>query len=264
MLDPVTGASQGAIDGVSNDFVYMRYARPDAHPVLMLGSGEVVDVATGNKFLRELSENSYRNWQNFATTTSQRYLYSQDSGLSGSTLIRYRMGYTSLFTDHWYARETGRTSGGENGQDICVSADDSRLYTANGYPYFFRVFDAGSLALQGPLAATSYPQSTECSWNGLFAGGTFGSYSDPYNLWVYDQAGNELQALLVRGSGHEVARDQVHFTPDATRMVIVTGGPSLSLNFVNAPPGELISAGPTTPRARRSQARSAAGSRCRR
>ena len=114
---------------------------------------------------------------NQATTTSQRYLYSQDSGLSGSTLIRYRMGYTSLFTDHWYARETGRTSGGENGQDICVSADDSRLYTANGYPSSSGV--RNDARAEGPLAATSYPQSTECSWNGLFAGGTFGSYSDP-------------------------------------------------------------------------------------
>lgn len=234
-LDPATGASLGSIDGVSGDFVNVVYARPDAHPVLILGSGEVIDVATGTPFTRQLAENAYREWQSIATMSTQRYLYTQDSGLSGSTLLRYRVGYSALIPDHWYAQVEGQTSGGANGQDLCVSADDQRVYTANGYPYYFNVFNAETLEMLAPLPATSYPQSTECAWNGLFAGSTFGGDSDPFNNWVYDEDGNEVQADLIRGPGHEVARNQVHFSADATRMIIVTGGPSLSLNFVDAP-----------------------------
>lgn len=138
-----------------------------------------------------------------------------------------------MLDDRWYAQLTHEASGGSNGQDVCLSADQRRVYTANGAPYSFGVFDADTLASMGTLPGTPYPQSAECAWNGLFVGGAYSI--DPYNTWFYDEAGVSVREQSIRGVGHGVGRDAVRFSPDATRVITVTGGPSISINFTNAP-----------------------------
>jgi hypothetical protein len=222
-------------EGLGNNYVRLYYVRPDAHPMLILGTTEVLDLETGEIMPQTLLFTGQNNGASVTVDESQRILYAQNAGISASTLARFRIGYSSLLPDHWYAEQTHTASGGENGQDVCLSGDQQRVYTANGYPYEFRVFDADTLEPLGTLPGTAYPQSTECAWNNQFVGGAMVSSIEPYNTWFYDESGASQLDQLIRGAGHAVTRDGVRFSPDATRVITVTGGPSFSINFTNAP-----------------------------
>jgi hypothetical protein len=112
----------------------LAYARPNAHPVLLLGAGRTYDVATGALYSNGISGES------FDVDPANQVVYVQDTGSSPSRLRQYAISITALGDDPFVVRAGPESSGGSNGQDICTSADGARVYSANGAPYDFSVF----------------------------------------------------------------------------------------------------------------------------
>jgi len=229
-FDALTGQQVGIYNNGSQT---AHYARPDGHPVLIAGNGEVIDLSNGTSFQRVLTELNYYSNTRYNRNSTSRFLFGQNRGLSPSTLVKYRMSYSSLVAGRFTADVVALTYAGENGQDLCVSADDRRVYSSNGAPYEFVVLDAATLGTLPPLPGQAYPTEIDCSWNGWVAGGVIAQGQDPTNIWIYDSAGVSVAKLKLGQS----STSQVSFSADATRLVAITNALNgLAIDFASTPP----------------------------
>lgn len=149
--------------------------------------------------------------------SGSKYFFTQNLGLSPSTLTQYALVYSALTPDGLSVTLGPSTSGGSNGQDICVAADGSKVYTANGSPYVFQAFDSNALQPTQTLPGTAYPDNAECGWNGLFVVGA-DAYFNATDVWVY----NVLRGALV-------------LSGDNTRIIGSSDVPSLDFHSIPSP-----------------------------
>jgi Viral BACON domain len=213
----------------------IAYINVGARPTLAIGRGGFYDVASGREHSVTIDAGWYGGMLSFAVDPLSRYFYTQNMGLSASTVSKYSIRRTALTEDGVAIAPAGGNSGGSNGQDICVSSDGEWLYTSNGHPYVFYIFAASSFQYYDQLPGDAYPNNTECGWNGIFVGGS-DSYYATEDVFVYRADQSQLTTLKMGDTTYN------HLTPrslvlsgDNTRVIGSTSRPSLALKSIPAP-----------------------------
>lgn len=236
-IDPMTGAAirhypwgNGTVS-----LPDLAYARPSGHPILLLGNGSIYDVSSGQKYQATFGQGAYALYFSLAVDGAAHYFYTQDKGLSPSTLTQYTLKYTALTADGLIVTQGPSTmNAGYNGQSLCASADGSRVYTADGAPYVFSAFSTSSnLQQTQTLQAAPYPGAAVCAWNGLFVGGA-DAYYNSVDVWVYEPDGVQLTTLNMHpATVHSLS--SLALSGDDTRVIGITGAPSLDMHSIPSP-----------------------------
>jgi hypothetical protein len=185
----------------------VAYARPDAHPLLLIGAGDVFDADTGARRTAR-TNGGYDNSVSFAVAPDSAHVFAQDRGLNPAGLTRYEVTYDERGVEPLTIGSFGSVRIGSYGQGLCVGADGSRIYSAKSAPYVFEVYAPDDLSLRTSLAGDAYPVNAACGWNGLFFGGNDGQ------VWVYraDDAPVDVFALRAAAGTMVLSGDNTRIT----------------------------------------------------
>jgi hypothetical protein len=194
----------------------VAYARPNAQPIVITPGGAFA-VATGQRYADGTSPGWYGGNGTLTLDPAERNVYSHNFGSSPSTLSQLRIAYSALATAPLVVKYGGATNTGSNGQDVCVSEDGARVYTASGAPYTFSVFGTANLQQVQTLPANAYPNNAACGWNGLF----FGGASPGATVWIYRPDGTAVTTLTM---GIGLRTDSVVLSGDNTRVAASAEG----------------------------------------
>ena len=222
------------------DIPYFAYARPGAHPALLipgLGGGTVIDLNGNNT--TSYFNTTYLN--TIAVSPDQTKLYLVETGgVSPSSSIYASMTWSELPAVGLITTPT-TVFNSATGWDVAVSADASHVYAVPG----FEVLSGTDLSLQTTLAGNIGANSVATSWNGLLATGSVGDIDatsnnpDSYNIWIYDPSLNLLPTLQSDpGTGtnaYSLIRSGLQFSGDGTRLVSATQG-GFRIQTLPAPP----------------------------
>jgi len=211
-LDPATSA-------------VLQYARPDGHPVVIIpATGEAFETFNGNRIALPSSSGLLGPLVT-AISSDRQMLYTEDTGVSSTTVYSYRLDYSEANTQRLLVTPVASNTGTDdlrgNGQDLAVSADGTKVYVAAGSPYRFDILDPATLTLTGFLTGDTYPDNVETCWNGLLAGGADDSSNATGDIWIYDNAG-ALRGRLDSGTDRLFA-NRLTFSGDCTRIVTGSG-----------------------------------------
>lgn len=165
----------------------IAYARPAGRPFLLM-TNRAYDLQTGTAYNTTIS--GYQ----MHVSAQDRYVYGIDTGISPSSVTQTALSYSALLGGGLRAQARFGRSPGGNGQDVCVSADGVRVYTASGAPYEFPTYDAQTMLQIQTLPGVAYPNNAACGWNGLVFVGS-NAYYDAMNAWVYRADGSLVTPL---------------------------------------------------------------------
>lgn len=211
-LDPTTAA-------------VLQYARPDAHPVLIIPTtGEAFETLNGNHISLP-SSSGFLGGLVAAVISDYRMLYTLETGVTPATTYSYRLDYSNANTTRLLVTpltmNTGASDLRGSAQDIAVSADGAKVYVAAGAPYRFDILDPATLTWTGSLVGDAFPDNVETCWNGLLAGGADDSSNAMGDIWIYDNAGS-LRGRLHSGTDR-LFPSRLSFSGDCTRIVTGSG-----------------------------------------
>jgi hypothetical protein len=230
--DDGSGLSTSFVTPQSPSNASLHYARPDGQPVLI--SGGSPDVYEAFPHFRH---NSVALAGPAITAgSSQGRVFTQNQGLSPSTISAYRLRHSRLPAVGLLVDALGSDVGIDsavrsNGQDVALSADGMQLYVAAGAPYRFDILNPTTLAYLGSLDGDPYPNNVEACWNGLLAAGA-DTTAVAGDIWIYDPAG-ALRARLDSGNSSLVRRT-LAFSGDGTRLISANGS-GLRIQALPAP-----------------------------
>jgi hypothetical protein len=213
-IDPQTGAIQNHWQA-SLDRGGMIYARPDAHPVLIVGESVMVDLVTGSVY------SQYHMYaEQAALSANQRMLYGVSSyGNSYESIYAQRLRYSSVVTPNGVIGTSAQHDSSDDTSylGVGVSQVSNRVFVpAQGVARRVDVFDGASMTLQSPLTlpALQTPYFAETSWNGRVAvmsshpttGISIATFSDsgaPVATWSAGSGGISFQVkgLIFSGDG---------------------------------------------------------------
>lgn len=226
----------------------LAYARPDAHPLILSPwSGNAFDLGTSASYPIDITSGANGVARPFLTVSAdQTMLYAISTGLSPAQVGADSLVYSTLPSVGLIVTQTAFNSGAftplSNGQDIAVSPDGKRVYTASGAPYVFEVFNSATLAIQSSLAGDPYPNNIVTSWNGLVAAGSSSALDAAGDIWIYDSSGN----LVTRMSSDSVTSSTV-FHALAQRSLLFSGDGARLASMSQSAAGLRIQAVPPPP-----------------
>lgn len=202
----------------------LQYARPDAHPVVISpATGEAFEVFNGNHI--DLPGSGLLGQLVTAVSSDSRMLYTEETGVSSTTVYAYRLDYSNANSARLLATPMAINTGTDdlrgNGQDLAMSADGTKVYVASASPSRFDILDPATLTLTGFLAGDTFPNNAETCWNGSFAGGADDSSNLVGDIWIYDNAGT-LRGQLDSGTDR-LFPTRLSFSGDCTRIVTGSG-----------------------------------------
>lgn len=224
-LDTTTGSELRRYPWASIMSSGLGYARPNAHPVLLIGNSKVFDVDTamfhGSQVTAGFSEDA-----SFAVDADDQFVYAQDHGAEPSNLRQYAIDYDLRRADPLVATQRHSLNTGVFGQTLCVAADGSRVYAANGSPST-PAFSAAALVQIQQLPGGG--SEAACGWNGLFFGG-----DSVNNITVYRIDGTPLGTFVLPADAGSVV-----LSGDNTRIAGSSnpfqGTPSFSIRSTPSP-----------------------------
>lgn len=226
--------------GAAGNIPYFAYARPGAHPELLiptLGGGTTIELKN-NQFNASF-QTTYLD--TIAVSPDQTKLYLVESGGSSPT--------SSIYSTMTYSEVSGvgllttptTVLNSATGWDIAVSADGSHVFLAGGID----VLSGTDLSLQTTLAGNIGANSVATSWNGLLATGSNSDTNattnspDSYNIWIYDPSLNLLGTLQsdpgTGANAYSLIRSGLQVSGDGTRLVSATQG-GFRIQTLPAPP----------------------------
>lgn len=240
VLDARTGDLLGEMPMDGNNASTLHYMRPNAHPVLITGNGEVFDVTTRTRLEEGLGLSTYFPSNKFAHSSDQRFLFSHTRAFSSGGVDKGRIAYSSLVTPRFVTEGLSISApSGEGDSDLCVSGDDLLVLTGSSRFYeSFNLLNASDLQIAQRVSAPSnaYGASTVgCLWNGLFMGSTDWDMAGTPNMYFFDAQGNIISSFLLYQADHEPLKDRIIVSGDASRVIAGTGGPSFHMTFYDAP-----------------------------
>jgi len=195
------------------------YARPNGKHMILSGA-QAIDAVTG----ADLGGSSMLARLHCATGAGLSSLICQDEGLSAATIYRGSVDHTLAVTPSFQVAITSALSEGslgQNGQDLAISPDGTRVATASGYPYVFPVLDADTFAVLSKQGGDAYPNNVEYGSDGrLFAGAA--TYSGGVDLWVYRPDGTLQASYLIRGGTKNMWLRALKVSGDAMFAIVTT------------------------------------------
>ncbi|MES2164493.1 MAG: hypothetical protein V4476_25345 [Pseudomonadota bacterium] len=206
----------------------MLVIRPEGVNIILAGNGTAYVAATGKPLTGGLPFGS------LASTSDGRRVYSQDSGISPSSVRGYTVDYvdakdpTITFTPltsqlPWDTNSPVRS----NGRDIAVSADGGQLYVANGAPYLCSRLDPNDLRYLGSLpGGDAYPNNVKVGVDGRVYCGISGWYSSS-DVWVHGSEGKLLRSFKFAGYARVLLPGQMVISADGMMLIGLTDDPRL-------------------------------------
>lgn len=199
-VDPSTGAigtiydasPQAAFGAAGTGLAVMH---PNGYAMLFTPNGHAYDLATGTAMPSSSDLAGVLMSEAYSSTPDQTLL----AGVIGyaSRMVRSALnGGTLVITRNVF---TPNTAGGADGQS-CFSANGDRIYTASGYPYNFPATSLATGQLVQTLPGTNYPDSMQCSWNGIVIGGVDNTISANDIFVYYGPTGVSLANLNSGGN----------------------------------------------------------------
>ncbi|MBJ7313363.1 quinoprotein amine dehydrogenase [Rugamonas sp. CCM 8940] len=167
----------------------LQVIRPNGIEALLLQDGAT--VLTSNAWLSGIALPAGE----LAASADGKRLYLQDRGASTNTLLSYSLDYSAAAPNNLLiARQYGGPrSGNSNGQDLAVSPDGSRLYTASATPAQCVALNTLDLSIVNYLPAVqARPNNVEVGSDGrVYCGGAING--SPSDVWQYDANGAALK-----------------------------------------------------------------------
>jgi hypothetical protein len=157
--------------------------RPNGQQVVVLGDGSAFDAANGKLLATSnLLEGIQVGSLSLAASTDGRRLFAQNRGISPTSVSSFYVLYDDIkgFRIVYVRTNLFNSPPASNGQDLAVSLDGSKLYSASGAPYKCSALDATNLAFTGALpGGEAYPRNVEVDSNGRIY------CSNESHVWVH-------------------------------------------------------------------------------
>lgn len=196
-------------------------SHPNGFAMLFVPNGHAYDIATGTAQPASSALSNLTSAQAYASTPDQTLL-ANEAGIATRVVRSALNGSSLVLTSNVLAPSTAQ---GRVGQS-CFSANGDRIYTASGYPYNFPATSLSSGQVIQTLAGNAYPDSVQCSWNGLVIGGIDGYY-DANDIFVYyGPTGVSLTDLSSNGAGsayRDLNIQGLAVSADGTRLISAWG-----------------------------------------
>jgi hypothetical protein len=214
-LGTVYDASPQALYGSAGSGLAVMH--PNGYAMLFTPNGHAFDLASGAA--EPVSADL------FGVTMSEAYTIKPDQTLLaniigyGSRIQRSALNGGTLVISRNVL--TPSTAEGADGQS-CFSANGDRIYTASGYPYDFPATSVATGQVIQTLPGTNYPNSMQCSWNGIVIGGVNGYYSADDIFVYYGPTGVSLGNLSSNGSSgayRSLTPRAMAVSADGTRLI---------------------------------------------
>ncbi|HEU5134777.1 MAG TPA: hypothetical protein VFU13_06500, partial [Steroidobacteraceae bacterium] len=168
-FDPQTGVTQRQWSA-SLDRGGIIYARPDAHPVLIVGESVIVDLET-----HSVNGQYHLYAAQAGLSANQRMLYGASPYGNGNlSIFAQSLRYSSVAVPNVVIRSAGQYDSTNDAGYVGVGASQvsNRVFAAaQGLARRVEVIDGASMTLQPPLTlpAPQTPYFVDTSWNGRFA-----------------------------------------------------------------------------------------------
>jgi len=219
-------------------FIHMAYSRPNGYPVLIVDDTNIYDASTGVAMGPIFDNGYYFNLVLSASLNGNKFC-GIDSGLTSVSIYCYDTHYSYLnggslsLSDVALLKNIDINGNGwaEYGMDIALNADGSKIYTANGKPNDFIVYDGNTHGYLQSLPAALYPNNIEIGSNGLIYGGctTTSHSTSNCTLWAYDSTGVEQYSGNITNFLHD---HQLVVSGDGSRVI---GLSTNTMQFITAP-----------------------------
>lgn len=202
----------------------IRAIRPNGVEVLLAGDGKAYLAENGKVVASNVPGGDS------AATNDGKHLYIQDTGTSPAQIYAYTLDYSEMSGGQLFIAPAGSgwwVGGASNGQDIAVSGDGARLYTASGAPYRCGSVNPATLTFIGGLpGGDAYPNNVEVGSDGRVFCGISGVYSTA-DVWVHRADGSLQTSFKFAGYARELLARQLAVSGDGLVIVALTSDPLL-------------------------------------
>ncbi|PHV04427.1 quinoprotein amine dehydrogenase [Janthinobacterium sp. BJB412] len=148
-------------------------------------------------------------------------LYLQDADAATNTLAAYSLDYSAAAPDNLLIARLygGLRSGNGDGQDLAVSRDGSRLYTASSTPGQCVSINALDLSVAAYLPAfQARPNNVEVASDGrVYCGGA--AAGSPADIWQYDAGGTPARQFRMAPPQRQLLARQMVLSGDGLMLI---------------------------------------------
>ncbi|MQA21485.1 quinoprotein amine dehydrogenase [Rugamonas rivuli] len=198
----------------------LKVIRPNGVEMLVLSNGAAYLTSSGARLNLPLTSGG-----TLAASGNGKSLLQQDENNSSVQITTLSVDYAALnggtlFPARIPAASHGNT--GSLGQDIVVSADGTRIYTASSTPKLCSILNPADLGVLGYLAAgDGTPNNIKLGSDGRIFCGTAvkSAFSD---VWMYDTSGKLLNQFRLAATGRQLLPRQLAISGDGLMMIGIT------------------------------------------
>ncbi|AMP15582.1 putative lipoprotein [Collimonas pratensis] len=214
--------------------VRMKAIRSNGVEIIITNFGTAY-LASNGKFI---SNTGIVGRIDLAVTADGKKVYAQDEGFSPSRTWAYSVDYSelnggyvavSLLTQPTGVIGIANGVAMSNGADIAVSADGSRVYTANGAPYRCGSLSPVNLGFISALpGGDTFPNNVKVASDGRVFCGISGGYSSS-DVWMHGADGTLIRSFKFAGSARNLIDRQMAVSGDGLMLVGITNDPLLAI-----------------------------------
>lgn len=230
VLDLATLSKQASwpVAGTVDRATRMKIIRPNGEELLLTSERGAYRVATGQRL-----ETPFRTGVMSASADGRR-VYVQSADSTTTTVAVYDVDFSVMGGGTLFAvlARTGGIGNGFSGNDIAISPDGTRLYSASATPPRCTVAKAADLSNLGILSGgDAWPSNVEVdSFGRVYCGSAapFGSN----DVWMHSATGTLLKTFRVAGTGKNLMARQMMVSGDGMILISVTDDPAIVFTAV--------------------------------
>ncbi|MYN17287.1 quinoprotein amine dehydrogenase [Rugamonas sp. FT107W] len=198
----------------------LKVIRPNGVEMLVLSAGAAYLTSNGARLTLPLSGGGP-----LAASGDGKSLLQQQENSAAVQITTLSVDYTALNGGTLYPARIAAASHantGTLGQDIAVSADGTRIYTASSTPKLCSILNPVDLGVLGYLAAgDGTPNNVKLGSDGrIYCGAAVKTATS--DVWVYDTSGKLLNQFKLAGSGKQLLPRQLAVSGDGTILIGIT------------------------------------------
>lgn len=198
----------------------LKVIRPNGVEMVVLSNGAAYLTSSGARVTLPLSGGG-----TLAASGNGKSVLQQSENNSSVQITTLGVDYSALNSGTLYAAKSPAASHpntGTLGQDIVVSQDGTRIYTASSTPKLCSILNPADLGVLGYLAAgDGTPNNVELGSDGrIYCGAAVKTAVS--DVWVYDTTGKLLNQYKLAGSGKQLLPRQLAVSGDGMMLIGIT------------------------------------------
>ena len=218
-IDLSTQAVVGQLPVQADKSTRLKMIRPNGVEMLVLSTGAAYRTANGARLSLPLSGGA------LAASGDGKSLLQQSENSATVQITTLSVDYAALNGGTLFPARVAAASHantGTLGQDIAVSLDGTRIYTANSTPKLCSILNPVDLGVLGYLAAgDGTPNNIELGSDGrIYCGAAIKTAIS--DVWVYDGTGKLLNQFKLAGTGKQLLPRQLAVSGDGLMMIGIT------------------------------------------